>query len=410
MYHKTLAILVLMFVLMQDLLAQAGIDDFSKKLADVLALNDVNEQKYRLAIFNRNFNGWLLKNSTGDEVKKPLKLTVSDDKKYSVFYYTLSFPHEAEYIFFVKYNDGRGDVQVHQFTQKIKLDVKEAEKVMHPGIRIESKVTGGTKMYEVLFGDEGNTVIWDRYRDLKLKCMFEELGKIKDDEYKRDVNQKVIDRLNIFWSAPEMFGDDFGGLGRMKTLFAPDGKIKICTYGISFSDYSNLFSGAVVVKENKNAVKVFLLQDKTAEIRSPARASLNESKWYGAIYLDVIEKQYQKKTYYTLLGYKGNDEFVKTRVVDVLWFNGSKPRFGSPVFKQDRYTYNRLIFRYSISANMLLRYDEKKKMIVMDNLAPSEPYYKGVYRFYGPDFSYNGYKFEKGKWILVKDIDLRNPK
>jgi hypothetical protein len=49
-------------------------------------------------------------------------------------------------------------------------------------------------------------------------------------------------------------------------------------------------------------------------------------------------------------------------------------------------------------------------MIVMDNLVPSDPNYKGVFRFYGPDFSYNGYKFEKGKWVLYNNIDLRNPK
>jgi len=95
--------------------------------------------------------------------------------------------------------------------------------------------------------------------------------------------------------------------------------------------------------------------------------------------------------------------------VDVLWFAGNKPRFGAPIFKNDRYTYNRLVFKYSHGANMLLRYDPKKKMIVMDNLEPSDAMYKGVYRFYGPDFTYNGYKFEKGKWVLYKNVDVRNP-
>jgi len=410
MFHKLLAVLVLMFGLRHDLLAQTGIDDYSKNLAEILSIGDVNEQKYRLAIFNREFNAWLENNSEVNDVEKPIKLTVSEDKKYSVFYYVVRDPQSMEYVFFVKYRDGLSDVQVHQFMQKIKPGPKESEKMSHPAMELVSKMTGGTKMYEVLFKDESSTVIWDKYLDMELKCMFEELGKLKDDEYKKELNRQVINRLNILWSTPQTFGEDFSGLGRMKTLFSSDGKVKICTYGITFSDYSNLFSGAVVVKENKGPVKVFLLRDKTDEIRFPERASLNEKKWYGAIYLDVIENQYQKKTYYTLPGYKGNDEFVKTRVVDVLWFAGGKPHFGAPIFKQDRYTYDRLIFKYSVNANMMLRYDEKKKMIVLDNLAPSEPKYKGVYRFYGPDFSYNGYRFEKGKWALLKDIDLRNPK
>jgi len=57
----------------------------------------------------------------------------------------------------------------------------------------------------------------------------------------------------------------------------------------------------------------------------------------------------------------------------------------------------------------MLRYDAKMKMIVMDNLSPSDSFFKNDFRYYGPDFSHNGFKFEKGKWVYHSDIDLRNP-
>jgi len=49
-------------------------------------------------------------------------------------------------------------------------------------------------------------------------------------------------------------------------------------------------------------------------------------------------------------------------------------------------------------------------MIVFDHLSPSKPSLVGVYEFYGPDFSYDGYKFEKGMLELYPDIDIRNIK
>ncbi len=384
-------------------------NDLSKRLADILSLSDKNEQKYQLALFNEDFSSLLLNAKEQLEFLKPVKTAGTDDSRYQVFYYILRGKYGIDYVFFVRYQDARGEVRVHRFNQKIPLEQKEIGRVKDPEIRFSSRVIDGVKMYEMLFSDKGNPVVWQKYADLRLKCLFEEVGKTKDDKQKKELNSLINKRLMLLWAGKEYFDNDFPGLTRMKTIFSDDGKIKICTYGIAFNDFTNLFAGAVIVKKD-DVPEVFELIDKTGSIRSLARSTLSNAKWFGAAYLDIIETKYKKKTYYTLLGYKGQDEFVKTRVIDVLWFAGGKPRFGAPIFKNDRYTYNRIIFKYSLGANMVLRYDEKKKMIVMDNLEPSDAMYKGVYRFYGPDFTYNGYKFEKGKWMLYKNVDLRNEK
>jgi hypothetical protein len=59
---------------------------------------------------------------------------------------------------------------------------------------------------------------------------------------------------------------------------------------------------------------------------------------------------------------------------------------------------------------MNLRYNEDLGMLVFDHLASSDPRpeSKGVYSLYGPDLSYDGLKFEKGYWMLYKDIDPHN--
>lgn len=54
---------------------------------------------------------------------------------------------------------------------------------------------------------------------------------------------------------------------------------------------------------------------------------------------------------------------------------------------------------------MILRYNEQEDIIVCDHLSPGNPKMKGKYEYYGPDFSYDAFDFEKGKWFHKSDID-----
>jgi hypothetical protein len=112
-----------------------------------------------------------------------------------------------------------------------------------------------------------------------------------------------------------------------------------------------------------------------------------------------------------LLGWDGNNDLTRKKVIDVLRFGSSgKPAFGANIFKFDKKKRKRIFFEYSAKTNMTLTYNEKHDMIVFDHLSPSESSYKGLYQYYGPDFSYDAMYFDKGKWQLVKDVDVRNPR
>ncbi len=264
----------------------------------------------------------------------------------------------------------------------------------------------GTDLYEFTVKNGKQTVL--KAIDIISKCFFEDLQTLETDAEKDSLNEVIQNRLLILWTDAELYKNTFQQLKRMKTLQSDDGKVKICTYNIEKADFKHQFYGAVIV--NENGIKVNLLHDHTDKIRSPERSLLTNKKWYGALYIDLIQTENGNKTYYTLMGYKGHDEFTKTRVLDVLTVQNGRIRFGSPLFKTDRITLNRMVYKYSAGATMLMRYDKKLKMIVLDNLAPLKPMFRGVYQYYGPDFSYNAFKFSKGVWELKRDIDLRNPK
>lgn len=245
--------------------------------------------------------------------------------------------------------------------------------------------------------------------DLKTLLLFELLHDRSFGGDQERLIHELENRLMVVWGDNDLFSRDWSCFKRMFTLTSADKNMRVCTYLVPGAGFSSVVKGAVLLKE-ENRINIIALNDRTDEIRAPERTRVSSDKWYGALYTDLVETRYKDKTFFTLLGFKSNDGMVKTRLIDVLSISGKKAFFGAPMFKQERKTLYRHIFQYSAGANMMLRYDEKLKMIVFDHLAPSEPFFNGQYRFYGPDFSYDAYRFDKGNWLLVTDVDLRNPK
>ncbi len=247
--------------------------------------------------------------------------------------------------------------------------------------------------------------------DLNLKVLFQKLTNSRNDERKIELSDQIASRLFPLLKEPSFFTNSFSGLEKLSTLISPDGEFKVCTWNVEFQDGRNVFNGGVAVRDIKNnTIHFSALNDSRNTITSPEGVSLSPSKWYGAVYYDLVETVYKKNKYYTLLGYNAKDAFSKIRVVDVVTVSGnSRVTFGAPLFAYDKQIKRRVLFEYSARVNMMLRYDAKVKMIVMDHLAPSDPMFKNDPRYYGPDFTYDGFKFQDGKWQFISEVDLRNP-
>ena len=71
---------------------------------------------------------------------------------------------------------------------------------------------------------------------------------------------------------------------------------------------------------------------------------------------------------------------------------------------------NRLIFEWKQKITMALKWEQEKNLIVFDHLSPEDSSKKNQFQFYGPDFSLDALKWEKGKWRYVTDSDAgKNP-
>jgi hypothetical protein len=261
------------------------------------------------------------------------------------------------------------------------------------------------------YGQESNMTEWLKKQELILKSNFDSLANAETNQQRIKFNDKISALFEKILKTEQSFEYPFDSIKNAGILTSSDQKLKIYNWNLPFDNGIHKYQCFIQYKPDgkKEEILTYQLEDNSDDIENPESAILHHPKWYGALYYRIIPIETRfNETYYTLLGYDMNDYLTNKKIVEILRFNSDrKPVFGASIFKNRKKISNRLIFEYSEFATMTLEYEEKKEMIVYDHLAPSSPKYEGQYEFYGPDFSYDGLKYEKGIWNTYYDLDLR---
>lgn len=271
-----------------------------------------------------------------------------------------------------------------------------------------------------------NTVLapatYNGYQDT-LKLLFKQLYSATSDAEKKVVNQKLLYVFEQALSMPDAYEFTFDSLTDIARLSSDDKVFKIYNWNLPHKDGTQEYFGFVhhkfvqvkkvglFKKQTTETIQLYPLIDKSDEIKSPENAITDNKKWYGMLYYKVITEKAKKKTYYTLLGWDGNDNSSKKKIIDPLSFDDKGiPHFGGDVFEMPKKNPKRVIFEFGASCSMSIKYNEKKDKIVFDHLAPEQPQLEGQYQYYCSDMSYDGFAFKKGKWIYEEDVDVTNEK
>jgi len=196
----------------------------------------------------------------------------------------------------------------------------------------------------------------------------------------------------------------FERLKSVSMLAPPDSSFRVFTWQLFVNDSTYRHYGAIQM--NSKELKLFPLIDRRFEMEGlPTREQLPHNRWYGAVYFNLRPFETRQGRKYLLFGFDGFSFFDKRKVLDVLSFDEKgQPVFGAPVFERDGKTdEQRIILEYTAEAKVRLNWDEQYKMILMDHLIPyPSPYTGGI--MYIPDGSYDGFKFEKGRWKFVNKV------
>lgn len=200
------------------------------------------------------------------------------------------------------------------------------------------------------------------------------------------------------------FTRNFDSLKNVSVLKSTDGTFRLYTWMVPHysGDAYNYFGFIQIHSELSDTI--FPLRDSTDAIKKPESEKLQDDRWLGAIYYSIIPVKKSKKNYYTLLGWKAKNEMTTQKIIEVLYFDRGRPKFGYSLLKTGSVFRNRMIFSFSSQASMTLRFDENYNGIVFDHISQDKNSSSNVT---GPDGTYDTFKLKKGRWILYNDIDAR---
>ncbi|HNR20370.1 MAG TPA: hypothetical protein PKN75_09200 [Bacteroidia bacterium] len=252
----------------------------------------------------------------------------------------------------------------------------------------------------------------------ELKSLGDSIFRGSTDSVRVICSNRTLEILGELLKNPTSFTENFDSIKTLSTLHSPDKTLRFYQWALPVMETNSykIFGFIQTYNHKKKSVEVYQLKDIEADKYEAMDKKLSPEKCYNAVYYKIIETKFKKNKYYTLLGWRGNNLLTTIKVIDVLSFENSKPVFGAKIFEASNYqlTYGdinkkyRIIFEYNAQAVMTLRYEQKMKTIVYDHLSASKSSLKGMEQFMGPDFTYDGFKWKKGKWKGKTNLEMKN--
>ena len=271
------------------------------------------------------------------------------------------------------------------------------------------------------------------YYEDSLKILSKIILFSKEDFEKYNANKNFINLMEEALDYDNKLDYPFDSLTYITRMTSPDKAFRIINWHLPRNDgtYEYLaFLQSFNTKRKK--YELHLLNDKSDEIVSPEHITLDENHWHGALYYKIIPVKKDKRKYYTILGWDGNTSRSHKKIIEILYFRkGGEAVFGYPLFRNYGKNNKRVIFEYSATSYMSLKYEnqyamvpvqkhnnknnspkkEKVDLIVFDRLAPMDESLSGQFEFYVPETNVvDGFVYLDEKWMFIKDVDARNRK
>lgn len=242
-----------------------------------------------------------------------------------------------------------------------------------------------------------------------LDKLFTRLRGNHPSEKKNEINDSIRSIIDSYSISDTVFNHRFANLRFLGQITSPDSLVKILTWNLVIDDGESSYFCNIIKRENKETgIKLFRLNRNYNAGPINKESVYSISDWYGALYYDLKPFSLNGSVKYALLGIDYGNSFITRKVIDVLGFEGKEGiLFGSKCFADGKAVSSRVVFEYSSTAVMSLRF-EADDLIVFDHLSPFSSDLKDNRQFYGPDFSFDSYRFEKGFWSLKSDIDIKN--
>ncbi len=253
----------------------------------------------------------------------------------------------------------------------------------------------------------------------------------KEETERMLLNEDFMNILENVLLEPKSFAFIWDSVKNFSVITSPDNLFRIFTWYVEKDNYVvENFGFIQYYNERRKKYVLFPLYDKRNTLDRPGEAITDHNQWYGAVYYKLIPVVTKQKTYYTLLGWNGNNLFTNQKIIEVLHFKDGAftPVFGAKIFKGlTNKSLSRIIFEYNKNSSLSLKYEKhaypvnsgkrdiKTKrivyetvtdnVIIFDMLIPMDNSMEYIAAFAIPESSLNqGFVIKDGKWCYLQTV------
>jgi hypothetical protein len=237
-----------------------------------------------------------------------------------------------------------------------------------------------------------------------LKLLIKDIQRGESDSIRFAANDKFLSGIESLLKQKDSFNQKFDSLKNVSVLTSEDNQVRLYTWLLPYYDGNHYEYFGFIQYKTKTSDTLVRLLDSSSVIVKPESEKLTPERWLGIVYYKIIPVSKSKKTYYTLLGWKAKDKSYSQKVIEILYFDKDKAKFGYPLIKSGSVFKNRMLFTFNSMATMSLNFDKKFNGIVFDHISSNK---KIPTQIVGPDGTYDALKYKKRKWILYRDVDAR---
>lgn len=253
-------------------------------------------------------------------------------------------------------------------------------------------------------GDAASLATFRRYED-SLMLTADSMYSAAMPETKQIYARTFIRQLKAALTLPSSYTYGFDSLAKVVNILpSPDGAFRIFNWAIAPTELTRRYYGAIQLPGED--LKLHGLVDYSAELGKGVEDTvLTNGRWYGALYYRIMPNP--SSGTYTLFGLNSASPLSNKKVLDVLTLTPEGLRFGAPVFgirsQATRGRISRFILEYKKEVQASMNWDDRLNAIYFDRLmSPSGD--EGRKYTFVPSGQYDGFKWNNGEWVLVKDI------
>jgi hypothetical protein len=209
---------------------------------------------------------------------------------------------------------------------------------------------------------------------------------------------------------PYSFYHPFDSIKTVSILYPPDSSFRVFSWQVQRDEAYFRQYGAIQLNTLNGSLSLYPLFDVSDFVANPTDSVRQGRNWIGAIYYGIVQKEFEGKRFYTLLGYDDNDYLTTRKWIEVLWFDqDERPMMGGDFFEypsddiKPPPPVKRLLIEYKKDAGVRLKYDTERDLILLEHLVSLEDR-NDLKHTLVPDGDFEAFQWKEGKWRYIEKV------